>query len=481
MTDLALQVAGSKLAISIVLGGAVWLAARGDRRPRLCHALCLALLSALLIPPLIAIPVLRPDFAAAMSADPMLAEAPAPVEAVVSPVVAGDDGAGQWFVRIARAWFVPLWILGVTAVLGWTAVRARLFRRFLLDASRVAPAAEQREAREIARILGLAAVPAIHTTDAHISPMVCWSGGAVRVYLPSALLKGMEPARSRWILAHELAHVRRRDHLVRWLEWLACTVFWWNPIAWWARKRLRAAGELCCDAIVVRAFNCEPRTYARTLVRAIELVRTGPEPRLTPFASAAGSGHRRRILERRLRMIMTNRPATTRPPGLLLAMRGGFVSLLALGLVYCGEQRSPTTLQSPGAAPPPAEVRRQVDRVTGYMTSLLRSSPGDAGPTARVPTHPGEVWIEAQDLRSTADGEYTVPALGLVVVDYDQRIPIQGNEALWASIARLSATDRDAEFLVARQVGGGGWVFLDEVPESSSSTLHLIGRANRKR
>ncbi len=118
MTGLALQIAGSKLAISIVLGGAVWLAAGGDQRPRLCHALCLALLSALLVPPLIAIPLLRPDAPAAMSAGPMLAEATSPVEAVAPPVVAGDAGAGPWFLRIARAGFVPLWILGVAVVLG---------------------------------------------------------------------------------------------------------------------------------------------------------------------------------------------------------------------------------------------------------------------------------------------------------------------------------------------------------------------------
>ncbi len=357
-------------------------------------------------------------------------------------------------------------------------MRARIFRRFLLDASREAPAALQREAGKTARILGLASVPAIHTIDALVSPMVCWSGGTVRVYIPSALLRGMEPARSRWILAHELAHVRRRDHLVRWLEWLACTVFWWNPIAWWARKRLRAAGEICCDAIVVRALNCDPRAYGRALMRAIELVRAGPRPRLAPFASAVGSSNRLRILERRLRMIMTSRPIATRPPAPTLAMRCGFVALLALGLVYCGEQRSTAAHGSPGTVLPLAEVQREVDQAVGSMTSLLRSRPGDAGSTARVPTHPDEVWIEAHDLRSTSDGEYTVPAVGLLLVDYDRRIPYEENEALWASIARLPASDRDAGFLVAMQVEGGGWTFLDEVPEGSGSTLHLIGRVN---
>ena len=312
MTDLALQIAGSKLAISIVLGGVVWLAAKGDRRPRMCHALCLALLSALLVPPLIAIPLLGPELPAAVSVDPAIATATSPVDAE-APGVAGHAAEGPWFVRIARAGFVPLWILGVAAVLGWTVVRARLFHRFLLGASSEAPSALQREASEIAHTLGLATVPAIYTTDALISPMVYWSGGAVRVYIPSALLRDMEPAQSRWILAHELAHVRRRDHLVRWLEWLACTAFWWNPIAWWARRRLRSAGEMCCDATVVRAFDCVPRAYARAVMRAIEVVRTGGEPRLATFASAFDSSHRLRILERRLRMIMTNRLTPTRP------------------------------------------------------------------------------------------------------------------------------------------------------------------------
>ncbi len=477
MTDWALLIAGSKLAVSIVLGGAVWLAARGDRRPGLCHALCLALLSALLVPPLIAIPLLGPELPAAVSVDPAFAMATSPVGAEAPSVVAGHAAEGPWFVRIARAGFVPLWILGVAAVLGWTVVRARLCHRFLLGTSSVAPATLQCEAREIAHVLGLATVPEIYTTGALVSPMVWWSGGAVRVYIPSALLTSMEPAQSRWILAHELAHVRRRDHLVRWLEWLACTAFWWNPIAWWTRRRLRSSGEICSDAIVVRAFNCAPRDYARALMRAIELVRTGGEPRLATFASAFDSGHRLRTLERRLRMIMTNRPHTSRPPAPRLAMRGGFVALMALGLVYCGEQRSPAALQSPGADPPLAEVQRQVDQVAEYMTSPLRSRQGDAGSTGRVPRHPDEVWIKAHDLRRTWDGEPTVPELGLLLVEYDERVPYWENEALWTSIAELPASDRNAEFLVARQVGGG-WTFLDRVPEDSGSTLHLIGRVN---
>ena len=473
MTDLALQIAGSKLAISVILGGVVWLAAIGERRPRLCHALCLALLSALLIPPLIAIPVLRPDPTAAVSLDPVLGEATFPIETDAPTRVAGDVSLGRGFVRYGKAGLVPVWFLGVAVVLGWTIVRARSFRRFLRGASIEAPATLRHEAKEVAHILGLATVPAIYTTDALISPMVCWSGGAVRVYIPSTLLNGMEPAQSRWILAHELAHVRRRDHLVRWLEWLACTAFWWNPVAWWTRRRLRSAGEVCCDAMVVRAFNCTPRAYASALMRAIDLVRTGGAPRVATFASPAGSGQRMRILEKRLGVIMTARSARTRPPALRLATRGGFVAVLALGLVYCGEQPSPAAPELPGWL-----AEQDLDQIAEYaiapLHSLLSPGGGDAGWTGRVPRDANDVSVEADGLRSMSDGEYTVPGLGLILVDYDQRVPYREQEALWTSIAQLTASDRSAGFLVARQADDGEWIFLDKVPEASSSTLHLI-------
>ena len=349
MTDFALQIAGSKLAISIVLGAAVWLAARGSERPQLSHALCLTLFAALLIPPLIALPVLTPGV-----------PTPGPAEAVTFSAlqVAGplvESGRGG-FTEYGGFGLVLAWILGGAAIVAWTMARARTFRASMERASRGACPDLQGMAEEIGRTLGLKEVPTIETTDAVVSPMVYWGGGTARVLIPSALLEGMEPSQLRWILAHELAHVRRGDHWVRWLEWLACTVFWWNPIAWWARRRLRAAEEVCCDAMVVRAIGCTPRDYARSLVRALDLVRTDGTSSRPAFASAAHSGRRTRHLEKRLRMIITNRPDSILHPALRLALRGGFVASLALGLIYCSEQTWPTAESSTAAESPTVDL-----------------------------------------------------------------------------------------------------------------------------
>jgi len=49
------------------------------------------------------------------------------------------------------------------------------------------------------------------------------------------------------LIVHELAHVRRRDHWVGWLELLTGLLWWWNPLYWYARHQLRENAELACD------------------------------------------------------------------------------------------------------------------------------------------------------------------------------------------------------------------------------------------
>ena len=77
------------------------------------------------------------------------------------------------------------------------------------------------------------------------------------------------------VLAHELAHLKRRDHWVRRLEAIVLGLYWWYPGAWWARRQLERAEEECCDAwcrlgaAVSRGFLCRgARGHGSLLVRA---------------------------------------------------------------------------------------------------------------------------------------------------------------------------------------------------------------------
>ena len=74
------------------------------------------------------------------------------------------------------------------------------------------------------------------------------------------------------LVAHELAHFRRRDHWVRWLEAVVLAVYWWHPVAWWARRGLRAAEERCCDAWAVWLLDGNARSYGETLLVTVDFL-----------------------------------------------------------------------------------------------------------------------------------------------------------------------------------------------------------------
>jgi len=203
---------------------------------------------------------------------------------------------------------VTVWLLGSVVALARSLLRVFRFNRLLLANSENAPQDLQAEAERLASRLGLTTIAEVCTTSARISPMVWWTGGQVRVVIPTALLDQMKAAQWRWVLAHELAHVRRRDYMVRWLEWLVCVCFWWNPVVWWARHNLRATEKICCDALVVSGLNPKSGVYAKSLLTAIECL---ARPLLHPpaMASEINSGG---YLEKRFKMIVSGTINTSR-------------------------------------------------------------------------------------------------------------------------------------------------------------------------
>ena len=46
------------------------------------------------------------------------------------------------------------------------------------------------------------------------------------------------PGPDRTVLAHELAHLTRRDHWTSWLELVVQAFHFWNPLFWLARRQL---------------------------------------------------------------------------------------------------------------------------------------------------------------------------------------------------------------------------------------------------
>ncbi len=96
------------------------------------------------------------------------------------------------------------------------------------------------------------------------------------VVMPRQLLDDLSRQQLRSIVAHELAHYARRDHWANAFALLVKALMWWNPVVWWAHREVRAAQELCCDAIAIDRTNANRQCYATTLLAALDFVQAEP-------------------------------------------------------------------------------------------------------------------------------------------------------------------------------------------------------------
>ena len=117
----------------------------------------------------------------------------------------------------------------------------------------------------------------IYETDRVDTPFVC---GFVkpRIYLPV----GLTEEDRTYVLLHEQAHIRRKDHWVKPLFCLALCAHWFNPILWLAYWLLGKDIETACDQAVIRSFDrADKAGYAAAL---LHLGRDRSLPQTVPLA-----------------------------------------------------------------------------------------------------------------------------------------------------------------------------------------------------
>ncbi len=84
-----------------------------------------------------------------------------------------------------------------------------------------------------------------------------------KIFLPSYL----DQSTIDCVIAHEQAHIKRKDHLWKPLGFLLLTVYWFNPLLWLAYKLFCQDMEMACDQRVVATMNTEEiKTYSSALL-----------------------------------------------------------------------------------------------------------------------------------------------------------------------------------------------------------------------
>lgn len=92
------------------------------------------------------------------------------------------------------------------------------------------------------------------------------------ILLPISVMSGLTPEQIESVLAHELAHLRRCDHIVNLLQRVVESLLFFHPAVWWVSRCIRDEREHCCDDLVI-ACGAVPLEYAQSLLRVAELSR----------------------------------------------------------------------------------------------------------------------------------------------------------------------------------------------------------------
>ena len=137
------------------------------------------------------------------------------------------------------------------------------------------------------------------------APRICVSNSrraplTYGVFRPTILLPEDLPvgdAQFQLILAHELAHIRRKDCLRKLLLTVCLCLYWWNPLVWLMVWLANRDMELACDEAVLRAMGPDhKKAYALTLLDMAQR-----KPKSAPLCS----GFAKSSTEERIRAILS--------------------------------------------------------------------------------------------------------------------------------------------------------------------------------
>ena len=135
-----------------------------------------------------------------------------------------------------------IWLSGVAALVVYSAVSLIRLKRKLSD--------------------GMYMKDNIYLSD-HIATAFVIGVISPRIYLPS----GLSEKEQEYILLHEQHHIRRGDHVVKLLVFVALCLHWYNPLVWLAFVLTGKDMEMSCDEAVIRKLGPEVRAdYSASLL-----------------------------------------------------------------------------------------------------------------------------------------------------------------------------------------------------------------------
>ncbi|MAG58871.1 MAG: hypothetical protein CMJ83_21505 [Planctomycetes bacterium] len=255
----------------------------------------------------------------------------------VRPMVSsGSSRTVPWWILA----LLGVWMFGAVVLLVRLFVLRTLLARAMRDRRHLSHGPLVEALRPLARTAGLRRAPRLSLSPTLAGPIAL---SRTEICLPERVLTALRPDEQEGMLAHELAHIVRRDHQWLMVGAIVQSILFFQPLNRLARRRLLEAAEYLCDDWAVRRTGRDV-ALARCLAVVAEWVSRAPRtcaPAMAPRGSA--------LLGRVQSLLGSGdvRPAGRWP-------KGGLTVLLA-GLVAFGTWAAP--MVSPSASRPDPVAR----------------------------------------------------------------------------------------------------------------------------
>ncbi len=214
-------------------------------------------------------------------------------------------------------WFAIFWLIGfiITGIkmTGGAVASHLMFRRNLMQPDEYVTDLFYK----IKQTLQITAPVKLRISVRTVSPMVTGIL-APMVIIPTAAISGMSCDQLRAVLIHELAHIKRYDHIFILIQAVARLILFFHPLAWYLLREIDRERENCCDDYVIRN-NSNTINYIKALAMIQEM-------NLPGFTASALTGRKNQLLSRIKRLV---KPRTGYSPVFRL-------SVIALSaLIFC--------------------------------------------------------------------------------------------------------------------------------------------------
>ncbi len=264
----------------------------------------------------------------------------------------------------------------------------------------------------------------------------------------------------RAVLAHEVSHVVRRDLAWQFVARIACFLYWFHPLVWFAARKMRIERESACDDSVLEMVD-QPVDYASVLLRfAREMVaRSTPARAALPMASLSGlEGRVQAILDKSRR----RSPVGTRA-GRIFAIAAMLIAATAASLSPLSWEVAAENVPASGSAAPDAfradeawtagvgqpTKRAELGSISGRV--VMKSAPQRGAARAKIlgiPENPKASFVIAV---TDVQGNFSVPRLRSAML-----FLAQNDERTLSGIARIEPQDAAVVIPVGHSVVAHG-------------------------